>query len=72
MPRGIYNHYPHQGFQKGNKWSFKKGNVVWNKNIKETHPEVIEKLRKSHLGKTPWNIGIREKNVLKLAKVVKE
>lgn len=33
---------------------------VWNKNKKEIRPEVIEKLRKSHLGQKPWNKGLMQ------------
>lgn len=29
----------------------------WNRGKKETRPEVLEKMKKSHLGKIPWNKG---------------
>lgn len=33
------------------------GSIPWNKGKKEIRPEVIEKLRESHLGQTSWNKG---------------
>ena len=33
MSRGIYRHNPNQGFQKGNKWGFKKGYTPYNKGL---------------------------------------
>ena len=35
----------------------------WNKGEKETRPEVIDKLKKAHIGKIPWNKGITYNNI---------
>lgn len=34
--------------------------TAWNKGKKETRPEVLEKLRKSHLGQIAWNKNKKE------------
>jgi len=41
---------------------FTKGQIPWNKGKKETRIEVIEKLRKAHLGKVAWNKGLKGYN----------
>lgn len=42
MPRGVYQHKPHQGFQKGNKIAFGR----------KLSDETKEKIRKSRIGKS--------------------
>ncbi len=46
-----------KGLKGRQKWHNTKGlnKTAWNKGRKENREEVIKKLRKSHLGKVPWN-----------------
>ncbi len=50
-----------KGLQKWHNISGIGKKIPWNKDKKENRPEVIEKLKKSHIGKIPWNKGLRYK-----------
>ena len=59
MPTGIYKHQSQQGFQKRHKWRFKKGQIPWNKGIKQwadkEHPKGM--LGKHHSSKTKKRVS---------------